>query len=200
MNKTLLKWLGVAEKKAQEKKTLVFQLFWGKEDDLIEAASELVNQRKFTEVMRIGLKIVPALMRGDIEPLFEAFPWVKVELLEYMRELQPKPALPAPVSSSLSPQVEKYLQEILTKLDKPQPMIGNSSELRQLGAPVFDDDNDNLLTVTKDKSSGKNATQNFLRSMAALSGEKLVEDKPKPSGGIKSLDAQQFAAPTFEDD
>ena len=172
MNKTFLKWLGLAEAKDQIKKTLVFQLFWGEEDELIEQAAILVQQRKFTEVMRIGLKVIPALMRGDLEPLFQAFPWVRADFMAYMQELQPQPALVK--SSGASPEVEKYLREILDKLDKPalQPIEGNSSGPKQLGvpqftAPTFDDDDDLELTIGKDTRK-VDVASNFLNSIAKL--------------------------------
>jgi hypothetical protein len=167
MNKTFLKWLGSAEAQKQKKKTLVIQFFWGKEDETIEQAATLVHQRKLTEVIRIGLKVIPALMRGDIAPLFEAFPWVKAELLEYMREIQPEPRL--------STEVETYLQEIKSLLVQP---VGQPKQLSvpQAELPNFDDEDDLVLEVTKDNSV--DIAANFLSSVMSLKKQGAVKKHP----------------------
>ena len=151
MNKTLIKWINKHKAKPQSKKTLVFQLFWDKEDDLIEEASQLVDKSQFVKVMRIGLRVIPALMRGDIEPLFEAFPWVKAELLEYMKEIQP--------SSS----TERYFEEILFEL-RSKPM-SNPKQLSPV-AYSYGDDDDLEMVIEKDDSV--HAGENFLSSLMNL--------------------------------
>lgn len=169
---------------ARAKRYQVQQKFWlnknnEEQQHLIVYCEELRSSEtkySFASTIRNALRLIRDLRMGKLDVLFDLFPWVKAELLEYMKEIQPKPILPAPVS----PEVKKYLQEILTKLDQPQtipdlqPVGGNSSGLKQLGVPQFtvpvfdDDDDDDLLVVEKDTSSNKNVALNFIRSMQAL--------------------------------
>jgi hypothetical protein len=159
MNKRFLKWLGVAESSGKAKKSVTFFLFWGKDDDLIEEVAELMNTRKFSQVMRIALKVIPALMRGSLDELFEEFPWVKAEFLKYMQDVQPTqtPALPA--------NIEKYLEEIIEKLDNQPSLPQKPVGLRKLAAPSLDDEE---LVVTVQKDTSQNSGANLINSLLAL--------------------------------
>jgi len=60
------------------------------EEELIADKIEVLkNERSFTSVIRNGIRLICDLREGNLDVLFELFPWVKAEFLEYMRELQP---------------------------------------------------------------------------------------------------------------
>lgn len=162
MSKRFLKWLRVAETDNQDKKTFSFQLFWDKaeEFELIEVAARLIENREFTRVMRIALRVIPALLDGDLEPLFEAFPWVRAEFMQYMKEVQSEPqqALPA--------NIEDALRDILKDFS-----VGNSSESANAHSRVaVHRPASSTLTVKKDNKSSANVADNFLKSLGVLSG------------------------------
>ena len=144
------------------------------EEEIADKIEVLKSNRSFTSVIRDGIRLICDLRDGNLDVLFELFPWVRVEFLKYMEDVQPKPVVGK--SMDLSPEVEKYLREILDKLDNPpastglQSVMGGSKQLNtpQFAAPEFDDDDDDLLTVQKDTSSGKNIAENFLKSLMSL--------------------------------
>lgn len=65
------------------------------EEELIADKIEVLkNERSFTSVIRDGIRLICDLREGKLDVLFELFPWVRVEFLEYMREVAPKPSEP----------------------------------------------------------------------------------------------------------
>jgi hypothetical protein len=88
--------------------------------------------------------------------LFELFPWVRAEFLDYMQSLQPdKSAAEARLEQQLA-----RLEKLLLQQAGPRPM--------SLPRPTVDEDDAALVKVTKAKVDGKQITQNFIRSMMAL--------------------------------
>jgi|GEM_PF-2932629 len=68
------------------------------EEELIaDKIEQLKRERSFTSVIRDGIRLICDLREGNLDVLFDFFPWVKAEFLAYMRELQPTE--PAPVAS-----------------------------------------------------------------------------------------------------
>ncbi|MEL6309910.1 MAG: hypothetical protein AAFQ52_17345 [Chloroflexota bacterium] len=52
--------------------------------------SQMKADRAFTPSIRNGLSLMADLQDGKLDVLFELFPWVRAEFLEYMREIQPE--------------------------------------------------------------------------------------------------------------
>ncbi|MGB7341462.1 MAG: hypothetical protein WBC91_21375, partial [Phototrophicaceae bacterium] len=52
---------------------------------LIELVNQLKNKRSFTQTIRDGIRLVCDLRNGKLDVLFELFPWVRAEFMEYMR-------------------------------------------------------------------------------------------------------------------
>ena len=70
-----------------------------KEDEAIADRIEILkNNRLFTQTIRDGIRIICDLRNGKLDVLFELFPWVRAEFMEYMRDLQ----LTTPVQSNTS--------------------------------------------------------------------------------------------------
>lgn len=120
----LKQWETKRTKSKQTQKSLTFWLDWNTEHNLIKIAARLTDNRQFAEFGRIALKVIPALMRGDIEPLFECFPWIKNALLEMVEQLVserisvelqtvPQPAIPNRASQSV---LDSDLERILCRL------------------------------------------------------------------------------------
>ena len=67
--------------------------FWlnrDKEDDcsLIKLIAYLKAERLFTQTIRDGLRLINDLRAGNLNVLFELFPWVRAEFMEYLSEIQ----------------------------------------------------------------------------------------------------------------
>jgi len=143
--------------------------------EISQLIAQLKENRLFTQTIRDGIRLICDLRAGKLDVLFELFPWVRAEFLKYMEDLQAKPVVAAP---TFAPDVEKYLQEILEKLDKPaapepsimKPMNNGLKQiggLKSIAAARYDEDDDDLLVVQSAKGDGS-ATQNFLKAMRAL--------------------------------
>lgn len=238
---------------AQKSHRLMFRfwldIFKSEEAEIADTIENLKNERSFTQAIRDGIRLICNLRDGKLDVLFELFPWVKAEFMEYLREVQPVPAeggrggtelpaaLPSPIvqqtpqqvpaekqwleaeqerleaerkwhekrmrdaEKSLAAEREKIeserrqtqglLQQQLERLEQlllqqgnkpifeglqsisngggdPSNVGGlNSLNVPQVAPPVYDDDDDLTLEITKAKGNS-NATQNFLKSMQAL--------------------------------
>ncbi|GAB5426316.1 MAG: hypothetical protein Crog4KO_34630 [Crocinitomicaceae bacterium] len=49
----------------------------------------LKNERSFTQTIRDGIRLIFDLKQGKLDVLFELFPWVRAEFMDYMRDIQP---------------------------------------------------------------------------------------------------------------
>jgi hypothetical protein len=56
-----------------------------------EAIQKLKVDRLFAETVRDGIRLVCDLRDGKLDVLFELFPWVRAEFLQYMREIALEP-------------------------------------------------------------------------------------------------------------
>ena len=65
-------------------------VFKPQESELVDTIESLKNNRSFTQTIRDGIRLICDLREGKLDVLFELFPWVRAEFLEYMRELQPR--------------------------------------------------------------------------------------------------------------
>lgn len=151
------------------------------EESIADNIELLKNKRSFTSAIRDGLRLIVDLRNGKLDVLFELFPFVKLEVLDYMKDVNPDNKS----NDDIKQQIARLEQLILsqdrlssTPVMKPlgglQP-LSNGMGINQIGgmksiqAPVFDDDSDDdLLVVEKDTSSNKNVALNFIHSMQAL--------------------------------
>lgn len=116
------------------------------EYDLAEQIDELKQQRRFSQTIRDGIRLICDLREGRTDSLFELFPWLKAEVLA---------ANGAEPERSLQHEIQSLRQLLLA----------------QQGAPArydeaFDDDDDIELEF-KAVSDGA-STNNFLNSIMGL--------------------------------
>jgi hypothetical protein len=139
--------------------------FWldcDKDNELLlaDAIDDLKHKRSFAGTVRDGIRLVCDLRRGKLDVLFELFPWVRAEFLEYMQSFQPnKSAAEQRLEQQLA-RLEKLLLQQASTPAGPRPMV--------LPRPTADEDDTALLTVTKAKVDGRQITQNFINSMMRL--------------------------------
>jgi hypothetical protein len=73
-----------------------FWLDFRKDDELVlaETIDDLKRKRGFASAIRDGLRLIVDLRAGQLDVLFELFPWVQVEFLKHLESIQPQKSEP----------------------------------------------------------------------------------------------------------
>ena len=122
--------------------------------------------RIFAKTIRDGIRLVWSLRRGELDVLFELFPWTQAEFAG-------RSLAPVGQSPKLTSQLERIEQLLLEQQYQPISEAEQGSikqlDVGSFGPPKFDEDDDQpSVTLRKATSSGGTATQNFLNSLQAL--------------------------------
>lgn len=149
-----------------------FQLNVSKEDEhaIAEQIAMLKQQGLYSKTVRDGIRLVSDLRDGKLDILFDQFPWVRAEFLEYMTSVQPQ-------KSDTEIHIQNQLariEELLANTETPGSASKKGSEaggpkamkVPPVAKPVFDLD-DIELDIKKAKSNGDSA-QNFLNAAFGL--------------------------------
>jgi len=154
--------------------------FWldcDKDNELLlaDTIDDLKRQRAFTATIRDGIRLICDLRRGSLDVLFELFPWVRAEFLDYMQACLRRQALQpdtAAAEQRLEQQLARLEQLLLQQASAPAgPRLIEALgplALSKVVGPVSDEDDAALVTVAKAKVDGAQIAQNFIRSMMAL--------------------------------
>lgn len=129
------------------------------ERELADTVEILKNERLFASTIRDGIRLICDLRAGRLDVLFELFPWVKSEFLEYMRSLNGNGDSNA--GDDLRQQLDRLERLIMEQhlsappdyplmKSGPKPLTGTG--LRPLGKPSFGDDDLSGLALKKDTS------------------------------------------------
>ena len=155
--------------------------FWldtGKDDEFLIAKQidELKRGRLFTSTIRDGIRLICDLKEGRLDVLFELFPWVSAEFLEYMQSLQPQKTAG---EIELQKRIERMEHLLLEQGNV--PVASTTADLKSLAIPKLDaskseNADDDLLLVKKSQLGG-NSAKNFLD--AAFSLEPVMNYKTK---------------------
>ncbi len=145
-----------------------FQLNVSKEDEhaIAEQIAMLKQQGLYSKTVRDGIRLVSDLRDGKLDVLFDLFPWVRAEFLEYMTSVQPQKS---DTEIHIKEQLAR-IEELLANTDTTasastkESGVGGPKAMKvpPVGKPIFDLD-DIELDIKKAKSSGTSA-QNFLNS------------------------------------
>lgn len=138
--------------------------FWldltkGEEDALDETIHELKQNRTFSQTIRDGIRLICDLRAGRLDVLFELFPWVRAEFLEYMQTVQPQQTAGEIALQNRLDSLEKLLLQQGNVPLEP-PASGPKALTKVVPSTPPDDD---LLVMKKAKSKGDSA-KNFLDS------------------------------------
>lgn len=158
-------------------------MFWldvTKPADLVlaEEIEAIKAQRRFTQTIRDGIRLIGDLRAGRLDILFELFPWTGAAFLT---------AVTQPASVSAAPNNDELKREIASLRDlilrtniptggagpvhSPRSLIPVSKSPKllsvpQFDLPSFDDDDGDTLSVHRDTNT--DSAQNFLNSMLRL--------------------------------
>jgi hypothetical protein len=147
-----------------------FQLNVAKDTEyaIAETIKWLKSQGLYSKTIRDGIRLICDLRAGNLDVLFELFPWVRAEFLEYMTSVKPQ-------KSDTELVIAEHLERIETMLsdggNRSQVSSGvgepKAMSVPSIPAPTLDDDNIEL-TITKAEADGKATAGNFLASAFAL--------------------------------
>jgi hypothetical protein len=154
---------------------------------------ELGKKRKFATLIRDAIRLMLALMAGDLSVLVELFPNVVEQIKAEARAEAIQSEATAQfmafitqaaeaAASKTAAAIESKRESVMVEAERlPAPV--SSGGLQPLGGlkpiaaaplapPSFDDDDDFSLTVSKADNAGSNAAQNLINSLMALQGKK----------------------------
>jgi hypothetical protein len=155
------------------------QTFWldlNREDEkeIAEQVAILKENRTFVKTVRDGIRLICDLRKGQVDVLFELFPWVKAEFLagiqpqetageralrEHLERIE-RQLLSAHFSSGTVPNTTTSVGNPKT-LSGPKPL-----NVQKFDLPTFDDDDLDTLVIKKDTST--DSAQNFINSLMRL--------------------------------
>jgi hypothetical protein len=164
-------------------------------------------------VIRDGLKIIPALMEGNPEPLFAAFPWVIDMVLARYAPPQNAPATNNNGGGELSPKGTAALQTQLDQITKyimaggsvpiaaaapaiSGNLIAGSNAVQFTPSPMEDDfDLLDTIEIKKDETAAARSSENLRNTLMAMYNGQGVwaakppdASKPTRAGRGKQLD------------
>lgn len=192
-------------------------MFKSEEAAIADQVEILKNKRSFTQTIRDGIRLICDLRNGKLDILFELFPWVRAEFMEYMRDLQlSKPAQADKVSA---PQIaEPTAQQ--TNVDR----VWLESEQERIEAErkwheKRMQDAEKALAAEREKiEQERTQTQNVIQQQLERLEQLLLQQGNQPissvlqpvvSGGggspqaitgPKPLSVPKFTTPTYDDD
>jgi len=186
--------------------------------EIADTIELLKNERSFTQTIRDGIRLVCDLRNGKLDVLFELFPWVRAEFMEYMRDLQ----LPVPIQAEVVPApqiVEPTAQQ--THADR----VWLESEQERIEAERkwhekrMQDAEKALVAerekIEQERSQTQNAIQQQLERLEQLliqQGNQPIPQRLQPiaggaggnparnSSGLQALNVPNFSAPTYDDE
>ena len=133
------------------------------EEELANVIDELKQNRLFASTIRDGIRLICDLRAGHLDILFELFPWVQAEFLEYMQSLQPTVD-----ETYIEKRLDRVEQLLLQQGNIPVDSTSRPKPLKvpQVAGPIYDE-TDDLLIVKKVQTDGQSA-RNFLDSAFGL--------------------------------
>lgn len=128
--------------------------FWldlSKDSELLiaETIDDLKAHRKFSWVVRTGIRIVTDLMRGRHESVIAEFPWLVDRIAEMLRKQQPDMTLTDEQWAVLRQLATAQPAEMLPQQSSPKPM-----DVPQFAMPNVDADDDDTLNWTQQTGGG----------------------------------------------
>jgi hypothetical protein len=185
------------------------------EYELAETVDNLKQARQFSQVIRDGLRIIPALLAGNPDPLLERFPWVIDMVLARYGQPTPEPPKANGNTSGgdgLERKIDRLEQLIIRQGMNPNPSIAAVAPVMsgnliagavavQFTPPPMDDDFDFMadVEIKKDENAGAVASQNLRNQLMQMYNGQGVwaskaPDASKPSRAGRGKQLEQSLA------
>jgi hypothetical protein len=185
------------------------------ENELIGQVDNLKQDRSFTSTIRDGIRLVCDLRDGKLDVLFELFPWVRAEFLQYMREVAIETSAGQPDKATLpNHQIESeraWLDAEQERLEHERAWQEHRLEEARQALEA------EKRQIQAERAENQSAIQKQLARLEELllsQGHQLIgrpiqaenhhPNRVNPvqsnSGGLKQLSVPQFTAPPMQDD
>ena len=192
------------------------------EEAIADKIEILKNERMFSQTIRDGIRLICDLRDGKLDVLFELFPWVKAEFMEYIREVQPVPSeerrsneLPE-ASQPVTQQTPQQIHAEKQWLEAEQERLEAERQWHEKRVR----DAEKALAAEREKiESERRQTQGLLQQQLERLEKLLLQQGNKPisgsgglqslgnggggpsnGGGLSSLTTPQFSPPIYDDD
>ena len=148
----------------------VMQKFWldlekPDEEEINQMIDNYKRKRQFSRIIRDGIRLMWSLGQGDLDVLFELFPWVMDVF--YQRALADYQPQDAALQQQLARLEKLLIEQGSVPIDQvptgPKPLM-----MSPVPETVDDEDDSALLTLKKTASASKQASANFLASAFSL--------------------------------
>ena len=174
----------------------------------------LKNERIFTQTIRDGIRLICDLRSGKLDVLFELFPWVKAEFMEYMRDIQPVPVqessisttpdTPSLVGQHTPQQVQTEKQWLEAEHERLEAERKWHEKRMRDAEKALDAEREKIATERKQTQGILQQQLERLEQLLLQQGNQPIGNgggEPAAShGGLKTMVVPQFATPTYDDD
>jgi hypothetical protein len=133
------------------------------EEALADTIEHLKSDRRFAATVRDGIRLIVDLRAGQLDVLFELFPWIKDKLAVVQSPPVPTTAIEAQLK-----RLEAMLKEQgAVPIKRPMTVTGPQPlGVSKVSAPTFDDDDHNILVSRRNTST--DVSLNIMNSMFGL--------------------------------
>ena len=187
------------------------------ESAVAETIDTLKKKRLFAETVRDGIRLVCDLRDGKLDVLFELFPWVRAEFLEYMRELTSEtlPEQSAKVAQH-APHTDANLAWLEAEQERMEQERAWEQRRREEAQKALEAERRAIEQERQRIEAERAASQNAIQQQLARLEELLLsqghqpidspaqasrgEPPPNHSGAPKQLSVQKFSTPAYDDD
>lgn len=151
------------------------------EGDIADQIAELKKTRKYHSVIRDGITILSALLKGDMEPLLKQFPWIyDAIIVDYLHHNAPESTTGGNSGDSGNGGYDAHMKRLEAKIDmlqdtvvqngSPNGMVMDAHEAQRKltsGKPAPADFDASLLEVKAAQSDARNRSDwNFMIASA----------------------------------
>jgi len=200
--------------------------FWldvNKSDEakIAETVEDLKQDRLFAHTVRNGIRLITSLRDGNLDVLFELFPWVKAEFMEYIHEVQPMLAEESSASETPDspplPVVQQTPQQLRAEkqwLEAEQERLEAERQWHERrirdAEKALEAEREKIATERRQNQSILQQQLERLEQLLLQQGDKPISGGLQPlgnggrnvsnTGGLNSLNVSQFSVPRYEDE
>lgn len=180
------------------------------EEELIADKIEgLKNERSFSSVIRDGIRLICDLREGKLDVLFELFPWVKAEFMEYMRELGgetlPEQLIKADAQHIKSERV--WLEAEQNRMEQEraweQRRFDETQKVLEAERQAIEEERRRMEAERMANQTAIQKQLNRLEELLLSQGNQPLDRpaiQPASKSSPKQLNVPKFTTPTFDDD
>lgn len=194
------------------------------EAEIADKVEDLKRDRLFAQTIRDGIKLIMSLREGNLEILFDLFPWVRAEFLDYVKELgftappseakhstsevSPQPETPETQNQMVQIEAERrWLEAEAERLE--QERLWHEKRMQEAEAALAKE-RERIEQERSERDEKLDEKLSRIESFLLEQGKPLNQSQSSPnkglrpvmgkSGGPRSLGATPITPPSFADE